>query len=44
VLALQLRVREPLAADEGAVVLDTDATPAEVAARVDALVAGWQRG
>ncbi|MCI1193790.1 AAA family ATPase [Calidifontimicrobium sp. SYSU G02091] len=44
VLALQLRVREPLAADEGAVVLDTDAPPDEVDARVDALVAGWRRG
>jgi aminoglycoside phosphotransferase family enzyme/predicted kinase len=43
VLALQLRVREPPAADEGAVVLDTDATPAEVGARVAALVAGWRR-
>ncbi len=39
VLALQQRVQEPPAPDEGAVTLDTDASPAEVAARVDALAA-----
>jgi hypothetical protein len=40
VLALQLRVREPLGADEaaGAVILDTDFAEAELPGRVDALV------
>jgi predicted kinase len=39
VLALQQRVQQPPAPDEGALALATDATPAEVAARVDALAA-----
>jgi len=39
VLALQERVREPLAPDEGAITLDTDAAPDVVAGRVGALVA-----
>jgi uncharacterized protein len=37
VLALQQRVREPLAADEGAERLDTEGSLAEVAARIEAL-------
>jgi len=37
VLALQQRVHEPPAPDEGAIALDTDASPAVVATRVDAL-------
>jgi aminoglycoside phosphotransferase family enzyme/predicted kinase len=39
VLALQQRVHEPTAPEEGAITLDTDAPLAEVAARVDALAA-----
>ncbi len=41
VLTLQQRVREPLAADEAAVVLDTDVDLPALAARVQAMVAGW---
>lgn len=43
VLALQQRVREPLAADEGALVVDTDAPLPALRARLDAIVAGWRR-
>jgi aminoglycoside phosphotransferase family enzyme/predicted kinase len=39
VLALQQRVQEPLAPDEGAERLETEGTPADVAARVQALPA-----
>lgn len=41
VLALQQRVREPLAADEAAVVLDTDVDLPALATRVQAMVADW---
>jgi aminoglycoside phosphotransferase family enzyme/predicted kinase len=43
VLRMQLRSRDPLAPDEGAIVLDTDRPLAELAARVDALAAGLLR-
>ena len=43
VLAMQQRVREPLAADEGALVVDTDAPLPALRARVDAIVAGWRQ-
>ncbi len=41
VLDFQLRIRDPLAAEEDALLLDTDADPAVVAQRCDALVARW---
>jgi hypothetical protein len=42
VLALQQRVREPLAADEHALVVDTDAPLPLLRARVDAIAARWR--
>jgi uncharacterized protein len=41
VLDFQLRIRDPLTAEEDALRLDTDAVPALVAQRCDALVARW---
>lgn len=42
VLALQQRVREPLAADEVALVVDTDAPLAALRVRVDVIASGWR--
>ena len=41
VLDFQLHIRDPATPDEAAELIDTDADPAIVAGRCDALVARW---